>query len=329
MRDIIKKVPIPTAGVALGLAALGNLLQPYAEIAHIACGALSLFLVAMLVAKLIMFPSMLREDMKNSVFASVSATFFMTLMQLAGYLAPVAIVPALGLWCSAVAGHFVLMTWFTLYYIRRFKLTEVFPTYFICYVGIIVAAVTSPVFGAEAFGQGIFWFGFACYLVLLAVVTMRYIKHEIPEGARPLFCIYAAPMGLSLVGYLSVMPDPNLVFVAVLMGLGQLMLIGVVTRVPKFLALQFYPSYAAMTFPFVISAMALGKGVQALYAAGYSIPALPVIEALIAVETLFAAVMVAYVFVHFMKFFFGTPKAAKAPKTRPEVPAALTVEVTE
>ena len=182
---------------------------------------------------------------------------------------------------------------------------------------------------AEAFGQGIFWFGFACYLVLLAVVTMRYIKHEIPEGARPLFCIYAAPMGLSLVGYLSVMPDPNLVFVAVLMGLGQLMLIGVVTRVPKFLALQFYPSYAAMTFPFVISAMALGKGVQALYAAGYSIPALPVIEALIAVETLFAAVMVAYVFVHFMKFFFGTPKAAKAPKTRPEVPAALTVEVTE
>ena len=105
MRDIIKKVPIPTAGVALGLAALGNLLQPYAEIAHIACGALSLFLVAMLVAKLIMFPSMLREDMKNSVFASVSATFFMTLMQLAGYLAPVAIVPAFGLWCSAVAGH--------------------------------------------------------------------------------------------------------------------------------------------------------------------------------------------------------------------------------
>ena len=108
MRDIIKKVPIPTAGVALGLAALGNLLQPYAEVAHIACGALSLFLVAMLVAKLIMFPSMLREDMKNSVFASVSATFFMTLMQLAGYLAPVAIVPAFGLWCSAVAGHFVL-----------------------------------------------------------------------------------------------------------------------------------------------------------------------------------------------------------------------------
>ena len=82
--------------------------------------------------------------MKNSVSQVFLPRFFMTLMQLAGYLAPVAIVPAFGLWCSAVAGHFVLMTWFTLYYIRRFKLTEVFPTYFICYVGIIVAAVTSP-----------------------------------------------------------------------------------------------------------------------------------------------------------------------------------------
>ena len=128
-------------------------------------------------------------------------------------------------------------------------------------------------------------------------------------------------MGLSLVGYLSVMPDPNLVFVAVLMGLGQLMLIGVVTRVPKFLALQFYPSYAAMTFPFVISAMALGKGVQALYAAGYSIPALPVVEALIAVETLFAAVMVAYVFVHFIKVVPSVRR--RRPRPRRRVPRFL------
>lgn len=317
MRDIIKKVPIPTAGVALGLAALGNLLQPYTEIAHGVCGILSLFLVGMLIAKVIMFPSMIRDDLQNSILASVSATFFMTLMQLAGYLVPLAIAPAFGLWCAAIAGHFVLMAWFTAHYIRNFKLEEVFPTYFICYVGIIVASVTSPVFGAQAFGQGIFWFGFACYVVLLAVVTVRYMKHEVPEPARPLFCIYAAPLGLSLVGYLSVMPDPNPVFVAVLMGLGQLMMIGVITQLPKFIAMKFYPSYAAMTFPFVISAMALGKGTSALIAAGVAVPVLPVIDALIALETVFATAMVAYVFVHFMKLFFGTPKGAEAVAAQP------------
>ncbi len=329
MRDIIQKVPIPTAGVALGLAALGNLLQPYAEVAHIICGALSLFLVAMIVAKVILFPSMIRDDLQNSIFASVSATFFMTLMQLAGYLAPVAIVPAFGLWCAAIAGHFILMGWFTAHFIRRFKLSEVFPTYFICYVGIIVAAVTSPVFGMEAFGRGIFWFGLACFAVLLATVVARYLKHEIPEPARPLFCIFAAPMGLSLVGYLAVTPNPDPLFVGVLMGLGQVMLVGVATQLPKFLALKFYPSYAAMTFPFVISAMALGKGMQALYAAGVTIPALPMVEALIALETVFAAVMVTYVFVHYMRFFFGTPKGAKAAAPAAEAPAVLMPEIVE
>ena len=329
MRDIIKKVPIPTAGVALGLAALGNLLQPYTEIAHGLCGGLSLFLVSMLVAKVILFPSMIRSDLQNSILASVSATFFMTLMQLAGYLAPVAIVPAFGLWCAAIVGHFTLMAWFTAHYIRRFKLSEVFPTYFICYVGIIVAAVTSPAFGMEAFGRGIFWFGLACFAVLLATVVARYLKHEIPEPARPLFCIFAAPLGLSLVGYLAVTPNPDPLFVGVLMGLGQVMLVGVATQLPKFLALKFYPSYAAMTFPFVISAMALGKGMQALYAAGVTIPALPMVEALIALETVFAAVMVTYVFVHYMKFFFGTPKGAKATAPAAEAPAVLTAEAAE
>lgn len=329
MRDVIKKVPIPTAGVALGLAALGNLLQPYTEIAHFVCGGLSLALVSMLVAKVVLFPSMIRDDLQNSILASVSATFFMTLMQLAGYLAPVAIVPAFGLWCAAIVGHFTLMAWFTAHYIRRFKLSEVFPTYFICYVGIIVAAVTSPTFGMEAFGQGIFWFGFACYAILLAVVTARYIKHDIPEGARPLFCIYAAPMSLSLVGYLAVMPEPNLMFAVVLMGLGQLLLLGVATQLPKFVALKFYPSYAAMTFPFVISATALGKGMQALHAAGVAIPALPMVEALIALETVFAAVMVTYVVVHYAKFFFGTPKGAAEAAPAVEAPVALTAELAE
>ena len=328
MRDIIKKVPIPTAGVALGLAALGNLL-PYAEVAHIVCGALSLFLVAMIVAKVVLFPSMIRDDLQNSIFASVSATFFMTLMQLAGYLAPVAIVPAFGLWCAAIAGHFILMGWFTAHFIRRFKLAEVFPTYFICYVGIIVAAVTSPVFGMEAFGRGIFWFGLACFAVLLATVVARYLKHEIPEPARPLFCIFAAPMGLSLVGYLAVTPNPDPLFVGVLMVLAQALFAMVLTQLPKFLALKFYPSYAAMTFPFVISAMALGKGMQALYAAGVTIPALPMVEALIALETVFAAVMVTYVFVHYMRFFFGTPKGAKATAPAAEAPAVLMPEIVE
>lgn len=302
MREIIKKVPIPTAGVALGMAALGNLLQPYSEAAHALCGVLALGLVLMLAAKIAMFPNMIRDDLRNSILASVSATLFMALMQLAGYLAPLAFQPAFALWCAAVVAHLGLMAWFTKRFIARFQLKEVFPTYFICYVGIIVASVTAPVFGMEAAGEALFWLGFVCYLVLLVVVTARYLKHEVPEGAQPLFCIYTAPMSLSIAGYLSSAAQPDAAFVAVLLVAAQALFAVVLVRLPKLLRLKFYPSFAAMTFPFVITATALGKALSFLRAEGFALPG--ALDALLAVETALALGMVAFVFGHYLRFFF-------------------------
>lgn len=302
MRDIIEKVPIPTAGVALALTALGNLLQPAYEGIHILCGALALFLIAMLAAKIIMFPKLIRDDLHNSIMASVSGTIFMTFMQFSAYLAPVAYVPAFVLWGMAVVAHLMLIAWFTVRFFKQFKLHEVFPTYFICYVGIVVASATSPSFGMQNVGQVIFWFGFACYLVLLGLVTYRYAKHEIPEGARPLFCIYTAPMSLSIVGYLAVTAEPNVLFVSVLMVLAQVLFAVVLSRLPHLLRLKFYPSYAAMTFPFVITATALGQGTTFLRAQGVALPF--AFDVLFYVEVALSTIMVAYVLAHYMHFFF-------------------------
>ena len=311
MREIIRKVPIPTAGVALGLAALGNLLQPYTEIVHIVCGILSLVLIAMLGAKIALFPDMIRDDLHNSIMASVSATLFMTLMQLAGYLAPFAYIPAFALWSAAVVAHLALMGWFTARFISHFKLHEVFPTYFICYVGIVVASVTSPTFGMEAVGHLLFWFGFACYVVLLGLVTYRYMKHEIPESARPLFCIYTAPMSLSLVGYLATAPQPNLVFVLAMLVLAQVLFAVVLSRLPVLLRLRFDPSYAAMTVPFVITATALGKALAFFQANGLAVP--EVLNVLFAAEAAVSVVMVGYVFIHYLHFFFMRIEEPRAP----------------
>ena len=310
MRELIEKVPIPTAGVALGLAALGNLLQPYTEIVHVLCGALALLLIALLFAKIVMFPGLIRDDLHNSIMASVSATLFMTLMQLATYLAPFAYEAAEALWAAAIVAHLALMGWFTSRFFARFKLHEVFPTYFICYVGIVVGSATAPTFGMQLVGHALFWFGFACYLALLGLVTYRYAKHEAPEAARPLFCIYTAPMSLSLVGYLATAPDPSPVFVAVMLVLAQLLYVVVLSRLPILLRLKFYPSYAAMTFPFVITATALGKALTFFHAEGALLS--PVFDVLFVVETAVSAVMVTYVLAHYLHFFF---KRVEAPQS--------------
>jgi len=39
-------------------------------------------------------------------------------------------------------------------------LKKVFASYFIVYVGIVVASITAPVFGKQSLGEIIFWFGF-------------------------------------------------------------------------------------------------------------------------------------------------------------------------
>ena len=304
MKSVIQKVPIPTAGVALGLAALGILLQPLSEAFHLIAGVLSLIMVAFLAAKIILFPAMVREDLKNPVFAAVSATLFMTTMQLATYLAPLAYDAAFVIWSIAVIGHFCLMAWFTIAFTLRFDLKQVFPTHFIAYVGIIVASLTSPTFGMEAMGAVIFWFGFALYLALLVIVGLRYIKHEVPEPSKPLFCIYAAPMSLSLAGYLASAAEPNAVMVGIMAVLAQLFLVLVLTQLPKLLKIKFYPSYAAMTFPFVISASALLKAVTYFEGLGFGGPVFMAAHVLISIEIILATVMVLYVLGHYLRFFF-------------------------
>jgi exfoliative toxin A/B len=309
MTDFLKTVPIPTAGVALGLVALGNLVAPVSQVAHVACGLLAACLLALLAAKVLVHPAQVRAEFKNPVFASVSATFFMATMQLTAYVAPVAPVPAHMLWALAVLGHLVLMIWFTCTFIARFKLSDVYPTYFICYVGIVVAALTSPTFGAQALGRALFVFGFACYTVLLVVVTLRYARHAVPESARPLFCIYAAPMSLSLAGYLAVFAEPNATFVAVLAVLAQLLFALVLTRLPRLLRLPFYPSYAAMTFPFVITATALAAALAQLEAAGFAVPG--GLHVLAGAEAVFAALMVCYVTVRYGMHFAAQWRATR------------------
>ena len=111
-------------------------------------------------------------------------------------------------------------------------------------------------------------------------------------------------MSLSLVGYLSTSPNPNPVFVGVLMVLAQALFAMVLTRLPKLVALKFYPSFAAMTFPFVISATALSRGVAFLTGAGVALPFPEALQVLIGLETAFAAIMVLFVLGHYVRFFY-------------------------
>lgn len=101
---MIKSIPIPTAGVSLGLAALGNLLQPYSPLMKYTCGILAAILLAMLLIKILRYPKLVHADMTgNPILGSVAATFFMTTMQLCVYIKDFAPFLCEAIWLAAVA----------------------------------------------------------------------------------------------------------------------------------------------------------------------------------------------------------------------------------
>lgn len=306
MRDIIKKVPVPLCGVMLGFAALGNLLQSYGEGIRYVCGIVAGFLLILVLLKLIMFPKMIKEDMQNPIMASVAGTFPMALMLLSTYVKPFIGGAAFYIWIFAILLHIALIIYFTVKFILKLQMPKVFASYYIVYVGIAVAAVTAPAYEQLGIGTAAFWFGFVTLIALLVLVTMRYTKFpEVPEPAQPLICIYAAPTSLCIAGYVQSVTPKSRGFLLAMLIVATILYLFALVKAIGYLKLKFYPSYAAFTFPFVISAIATKQTMACLANMGQP---MPVLQYVVLVETIIAAVFVVYAFIRFMGFIFAGNK---------------------
>ena len=306
MKNTIKKVPVPLCGVMLGTAALGNLLQSYGEGIRYVCGIFAGFLLVLVLLKLFMFPEMIKEDMKNPIMASVAGTFSMAIMILSTYVKPFIGNAAFVIWIVGIVLHVALIIYFTKAFILNLQMPKVFASYYIVYVGIAVAAITAPAYSQTGIGSAAFWFGFVTLILLLVLVTYRYVKFKaVPDPAKPLICIYAAPMSLCLAGYVQSVTPKSYGMLIGMFAVASVLYVFTLVKAVGYLKLPFFPSYAAFTFPFVISAIAAKQTMAC--AANMGNP-LPVLQYVVLVETIIAVVLVAYTYIRFMKAIFGGNK---------------------
>lgn len=303
MQNLIRKTPIPIAGLMLGLAGLGNLIARHGIYYHYLAGFLAFFFTFLLIGRFFLNKAELKNDFENPIVASVTPTFFMGLMILATYLKSILPTGAAYLWYFAIILHIGWIIWFTIHFILNFKLKQVFPSFFIVYVGLVVASVTAPMFNNLKLGQFIFWFGFIAYLLLLPVVSYRVLCFKkIKAPALPTITIFTAPAGLCLAGYLSVFPEKSFILVAILTLLTISMLLAVTLYLPRMLQGGFYPSFSAFTFPYVISAIGLRMAVKFWRARSTLIFAWLNYAAII--TELLAAGLVLFVLLAYIKFFY-------------------------
>jgi exfoliative toxin A/B len=309
---LLKKTPLPFCGVALGLAALGNLLSTYPNGATIKniCGALSALILIWLLVKFIINFKAFVEEIKNPIMGSIIGTYCMALMILGGYKWPNAEVGKT-IWFIGLILHVILIIYFTKEFVFKFGIKKVFTSWYIVYVGIVAMNINCADFGMQELGKIVFWFGFASTLVLLVLVTYRYliIKDFMPP-AIPLFCIYTAPVSLCLAGYMNTFtpPEPSLIYFMLILSL--LIYLIVLVNLPRFLMMPFYPSYAAFTFPFVISAVAV-KLTTAKFLTSNNPVLANTTKMIFTVQTWIAAVLVAYALARYIMFIIATEEASK------------------
>ena len=300
----IRSVPMTMGGLSLALAALGNLLLslPYGEMLRYICGVLSLGILAIFALKIVLDWPHAREELKTPVPLSVLPTATMTIMLLSVYARPYIGILAVGIWYAAIIVHVGIMLLFFKRFVLNFKLDAVFPSWFIVGVGIAAASVTAPAMGAVVIGQAAFYVGLTLYFAIFLLVVLRMNKVKIfPEPARPTIAIFTAPMSLLIAGYFSsfAFQGQATILIYIMLAIAAASYIYVTCMMFSLLKIKFYPTYAAFTFPYVISAAAFRLGADFIA----NRHGLDFLVTIADAAMWIAIAVVIFVLVHYIRFF--------------------------
>ena len=305
--EFVRNLPVPICGLALGAASLDRfLLQNYDSYEFSIFAAVSAFLVMLFTLKILFGADVLRKDIGNPVLFGVLPTYPMTIMILATYMMDASETVAKILWICSLVSMFLMMPLFVRRFAVSFDIRNVFPSWFVMFIGCVVSSVTSTAMGFTDIGKMVFIFGLSSYAVLLPMILYRVIAVKgISEPVMPNLAIFAAPPNLLLVGYLTAYAgNANETMVGLLAVMGIVSYIAVLICVPFMVKRKFYPSYGALTFPLVISTVSIHM-VGSFYGLSNGVfGALEVVSAIVAMTS------VVYVLLRYVTFFIN-PEPSK------------------
>ena len=296
--NIIRNLPTPIAGLALGSAALGNLLQPYSSSLQLLFNLLSLIIIVLLTIKFVLEFDKLKKEMENPVVATVLATYPMTIMLLASFSKKYIGLLSMPVWIIGIFLDFCVVCYAIYnFIIKERHINKIYPTWFITFVGPAVVTVTAINYNLETLGLIYFYFSYINYLVLLPFVLYRVYKYKhYKDGDYPTITVFSAPGGLLLASYMIGVTQKSNIILAILIPLTILLFIFVLIQLPYLLKRKFYPSFSAFTFPLVICAISFQK--TGIY---YQLAEFSILNILIHLSELLAIIIVIYVWYGFIK----------------------------
>ncbi|WP_250278555.1 TDT family transporter [[Clostridium] colinum] len=269
--DKTKHIPLPVVPCMLGACTLSNVYNGlgFSFIRHLTV-FFAILVVLSYITKIIMHPTVIKEEYKNPVTCSLYPGICMVSMVIGSYFYDYSTFLGKTIWIIAIVFHSIHIFLFTyLHFIKSRDINTFLPTWFVTYNGIMVSSVVGDNMQADKFLTFIVYYGILIYFLILPVMVWRLLKFEIKDTMQHGTAILLGPCSLCIVSYINIIKNLNIVLVWILYICVLLSLLYVLVRLPKFFSYAFTPAFAGLTFPMAIGTVATQKMVFYLNNTGY------------------------------------------------------------
>ncbi|MGL4452948.1 MAG: hypothetical protein ACRCTZ_17455, partial [Sarcina sp.] len=144
---------------------------------------------------------------------------------------------------------------------KNFTLKSMLPSWNVVLVGVCVAGVVGAHMGFPNISNFLSWFGIVLYIPFYPIMLYRvYVhNHKIEAASATTMGILAAPSSLVLACYLTT-SKTHVTWILVYLAVSSILnVLLIYIELPKFIKRGFNPGFAAFTFPFAISMVAMWK----------------------------------------------------------------------
>ena len=296
MKVFLKKIPLALSSLVLALFSLSN------QISQLTLIAQGIWLIAslgfiLIFGRLIFGFEHVREDLHNPVIASAFPSFFMAAFLFAGRL-PLDQIGLSVTWIGLLGLYIAYIIFFSLRFLRPLALDQVYPSWFVVYVGPAISLATLPDSIPNSIKGGILGLTGLATLVLFPLILWRMRQIAIPKLYQPILAILAAPLALLITSSIKSNQRPTTVVLLVLLLFSQAFFFFALGLFAKLVKRGFIRLFAAFSFPLVNSANAFKAATTSLKLMN------PMTHLIYLAELLPVLAIMVYLLYHFLKLLY-------------------------
>ena len=235
--------------------------------------------------------------MKNTVIASSFPSFFMALFLFFTRL-PISLTGQTDLWLCLLLIYLAYILFFSYRFLRSFKLEDVYPSWFVVYVGPAISLVTAPSTISITFKATILGLTGLAASLLFILIFYRLFRIKVSPGLQASLAVLAAPLALLITAYLKSGQEINSLLLVGLLLSSQLFYFYGLGLFARLVNKGFVPLFAAFSFPLVNSTNAFKAAITSLKLVN------PMTHLIYLTELLPVLAIMVYLLYHFLKLLY-------------------------